>query len=83
MFRVTGSINRVCCILLVAYIVVLLTHSLTNIKFINAKQAKGIHLYKIIKRKLYRANAAICYNRQLKQYWFIVPKAVYTVKKCS
>jgi len=48
---------------LVAYIVVLMMRGLTNIKFINAKQAKGIHLYKNIKRKLYGANAAIWYSK--------------------
>ena len=63
MSRATRSINGVCCTLLVFYIVVLMMHGLTNIKFTNAKQAKGIHLYKNIKRKLYRANAAIWYNK--------------------
>jgi len=38
-------------------------HGHTNIKFIKAKQAKGIHLYKNIKRKLYRTNAAVWYNK--------------------
>jgi len=48
---------------MVAYIIVLMMHGLTNIKFINAKKAKGIHLYKNIKRELYGANAAISYNK--------------------
>jgi len=41
-------------------------HGYTNAKFINAKQAKGIYLYRNIKRKLYRTIAAIwsiCYNK--------------------
>jgi hypothetical protein len=34
-----------------------------NIKFVNAKQAKEIYTYKNIKRKLYKINAAIWYNK--------------------
>ena len=35
----------------------------TNVKFKNAKQAKGMHTYKNIKRKLYRTIAAIWFNK--------------------
>jgi len=35
----------------------------SNIKFIIAKQAKEIYKYKNIKRKLYRTNAAIWFNK--------------------
>jgi len=48
---------------LVVYIVVLMMDGHTNIKFINAKQTKGIHLYKNMKRKLYRANATVWYSK--------------------
>ena len=34
-----------------------------NLKFIDAKQAKDLYNYKNIKRKLYRTNAAIWYNK--------------------
>jgi len=34
-----------------------------NVKFTNAKQAKEKHQYGNIKRKLYKANAAIWYNK--------------------
>ena len=34
-----------------------------NIKFINAKQAIEIHAYKNTKRKLYKTNAAIWFNK--------------------
>jgi hypothetical protein len=34
-----------------------------NIKFINAKQATEIHAYKNTKRKLYKTNAAILFNK--------------------
>ena len=37
---------------LVVYIVALMMYGHTDIMFIIAKQAKGIHLYKNIKRKL-------------------------------
>ena len=33
------------------------------LKFINAKQAKDLYNYTNIKRKLYRTNAAIWYNK--------------------
>jgi len=49
--------------LLVVYIVVLMMDGHTNNRFIYAKQAKGIHLYKNMKIKLYRANAAVWYNK--------------------
>jgi hypothetical protein len=38
-------------------------HGHTKIKFLNAKQAKGIYLYKNIKRKLHKTNAAVWYNK--------------------
>jgi hypothetical protein len=38
-------------------------HGLMNIKFINAKQAKETYQYRNIKRKLYKTNAAIWYNK--------------------
>jgi hypothetical protein len=37
--------------------------SLTVHKFVKAKQAKEIYTYKNIKRKLYKINAAIWYNK--------------------
>jgi len=36
---------------------------LINIKFINAKQAIEIHAYKNTKRKLYKTNTAIWFNK--------------------
>jgi len=39
----------------------------TSLKFIDAKQAKDIYHYKNIKRKLYRINAAIWYNKTCRQ----------------
>jgi len=48
---------------LVVDITVLVTHGHTNAKFISAKQAKGIHLNTNIERKLYRASAAIWFNK--------------------
>jgi len=38
-------------------------HGSMNIKFINAKQATEIHAYKNTKRKLYKTNAAIWFNK--------------------
>jgi hypothetical protein len=38
-------------------------HGPTNIKFINAKQTKETYKYGNIKRKLYKANAAVWYNK--------------------
>jgi hypothetical protein len=34
-----------------------------NIEFVNAKQAKEIYTHKNTKRKLYKINAAIWYNK--------------------
>jgi len=44
-------------------------HRNMSLKFIDTKQAKEIYHYKNTKRKLYRTNAAILYNksRRLKQ----------------
>ena len=38
-------------------------HGTTNIKFIDAQQAKLAYRYKNTKRKLYKTNAAIWYNK--------------------
>jgi hypothetical protein len=38
-------------------------HGSMNIKFINAKQTIDIHAYKNTKRKLYKTNAAIWFNK--------------------
>jgi hypothetical protein len=38
-------------------------HGSMDVKFIDAKQAKELHQFKNIKRKLYRTNAAIWYNK--------------------
>jgi len=38
-------------------------HGTMGLKFIDAKQAKDVYNYKNIKRKLYRTNAAIWYNK--------------------
>ena len=38
-------------------------HGTTNIKFIDAQQAKLAYQYKNTKRKLYKTNAAIWYNK--------------------
>jgi hypothetical protein len=38
-------------------------HGSMNIKFINTKQAIEIHAYKNTKRKLYKTNAAIWFNK--------------------
>ena len=38
-------------------------HGTTNIKFIDVQQAKLAYQYKNTKRKLYKANAAIWYNK--------------------
>jgi len=40
-------------------------HGSMNIKFINAQQAIEIHAYKNTKRKLYKKNAAIWFNKTL------------------
>ena len=39
----------------------------TNIKFIDAQQAKVAYQYKNTKRKLYKTNAAIWYNKTCRQ----------------
>ena len=41
-------------------------HGTMKIKFINAKQAKNFFEYKNNKRKMYKINAAICYNKMCK-----------------
>jgi hypothetical protein len=38
-------------------------HISTNIKFIKAKQAIEVYAYKNVKRKLYKTNAAIWFNK--------------------
>jgi hypothetical protein len=38
-------------------------HGHTNVKFVNAKQAKETHQYRNTKEKLYKTNAAIWYNK--------------------
>ena len=42
-------------------------HGIINIKYIEAKQARAIFHFKNTKRKLYRTNAAIWYNKTCKQ----------------
>ena len=42
-------------------------HGTMNVKFINAKQVKEVYQYRNIKRKLYKTNAAIWYNKTCKQ----------------
>ena len=42
-------------------------HGSTKLKFSDAKEAKEIYNYKNIKRKLYRTNAAIWYNKIYRQ----------------
>ena len=44
----------------------------TNIKFIDAKQAKLAYQYKNTKRKLYKTNAAIWYKA-------VLPVAIYSI----
>ena len=41
-------------------------HGTMKIKFINAKQAKNFFEYKNNKRKMYKINAAIWYNKMCK-----------------
>jgi hypothetical protein len=38
-------------------------HGNMNIKFVNAKQAKGLYQYRNTRQKLYKTNAAIWYNK--------------------
>jgi len=45
------------------YKICIMMHGSTKVKFINAKQAKEVHTYKNIKRKLYKTNAAIWFNK--------------------
>jgi len=40
----------------------MMIHGLTNIKFVNAKQAGDIYSYKNIKRKLHKTIASIWFN---------------------
>ena len=42
-------------------------HGTTNIKFIDVKQASDTYRYKNTKRKLYKTNAAIWYNKVCRQ----------------
>jgi len=42
-------------------------HGTTSLTFIDAKQAKDIYLYKNFRRKLYRTNASIWYNKMWRQ----------------
>jgi hypothetical protein len=42
-------------------------HGTMNIKFIDAKQAKDVYEFKNFKRKLYKTNAAIWYNKICRQ----------------
>jgi hypothetical protein len=62
-----------------------------NVKFIHAKQAKEIHQYQNTKRKLYRTNAAIWYNKTRREHFqpihtigrqqesMTIPKAAHTI----
>jgi hypothetical protein len=49
-----------------SYITYIVMHGNKDIKLINAKQAKGVHTFKNIKRKIYRTTAAI---------WFLTKQA--------
>ena len=42
-------------------------HGNTKLKFSDARQARDIYIYKNIKRKLYRTNTAIWYNKICRQ----------------
>jgi len=42
-------------------------HGNTKVKFSEAKQARDVYNYKNIKRKLYKTNAAIWYNKICRQ----------------
>jgi len=42
-------------------------HGNTNLKFSDAKQTRDLYKYKNIKRKLYRTNTAIWYNKICRQ----------------
>ena len=52
-----------CWFKLVFYLTCTTMHGNTNVTFSDAKQARDIYNYKNIKRKLYRTNAAIWYNK--------------------
>ena len=47
-------------------------HGTTNIKFIDAQQAKLAYHYKNTKRKPYKTNAAIWYNKILAIYSIVL-----------
>ena len=51
-----------------------------NVKFINAKQAIEVYQYRNIKRKLYKTNAAIWYNKTCRQNHLTLYVTVYTRK---
>jgi hypothetical protein len=51
-------------------------HGPMNIKFIDAKQAKEVHQYHNMKRKLYRTTAAIWYKKTCRDRR-ITPKYIY------
>jgi hypothetical protein len=42
-------------------------HGTTNLKFINAEQARDIHMYKNIKQKLHKTIAAIWFNKTCRE----------------
>jgi hypothetical protein len=42
-------------------------HGSMNVKFINAKQAEETYQCRNIKRKLYKANAAVWYNKTCRE----------------
>ena len=56
-----------CCIKLVFHLTYTMMHGNTKLKFCDAKQARNIYNYKNIKRKLYRTNTAILYNKICRQ----------------
>ena len=57
----TNRMHRTSCwFILYGYIKM---HSQQNIKFVNAQQAKPVYRYENIKEKLYKTNAAVCYNK--------------------
>ena len=47
-------------------------HGTTNIKFIDAQQAKLAYQYKNTKRKVYKTNAAIWYNKIMAIYSIVL-----------
>jgi hypothetical protein len=51
-------------------------HGHTNIKFVNAKQAKETYQYRHTKEKLYKTNEAIWYNK-------INFSMIYTIAECT